>query len=75
MIEGSVSTSIPDIALNTLSADIVCIGEGEITAVEVSNHIERKEKLSSVRGIYYREGKNIVKNKPRRPIKDLDSIP
>ena len=75
MIGGSVSTSIPDIALNTLSADIACIGEGEITAVEVSNHIERKEKLSSVRGIYYREGKNIIKNKPRAPIKDLDSIP
>lgn len=74
MIGGSVSTSIPDIALNTLSADIACIGEGEITAVEVANHIERKEKLSSVRGIYYREGKNIIKNKPRMPIKDMDNI-
>ncbi|GAG75842.1 unnamed protein product, partial [marine sediment metagenome] len=42
MIGGSASTSIPNIALNTLSVDIACIGEGEITAVEVANHIERK---------------------------------
>ncbi len=75
MIGGSVSTSISEIALNTLNIDIACIGEGEITVVEVANRIEHKEKLSSVNGIYYREGKNIFKNKSRMPIKDMDNIP
>ena len=39
MIGGSVSTSIPEIALSTLNADIAWIGEGEITTVVVANCI------------------------------------
>lgn len=75
MIGGSVSTSIPEIALNTLNIDIACIGEGEITAVEVANCIEYGKKLSSVKGIYYRKNGKIFRNEMRKPIKDLDSIP
>ena len=75
MIGGSVSTSIPEIALSTLKADIACIGEGEITTVEVANCIEQNKELSSVKGIYYRENGKIVVNEMRDPIKDLDSIP
>ena len=75
MIGGSVSTSIPEIALNTLNVDITCIGEGEITTVEVANCIEQNKKLSSVKGIYYRKNGKIFRNEIRKPIKDMDSFP
>jgi len=75
MIGGSVSTSIPEIALSTLDADIACIGEGEITTVEVANCIENNKDLSSVKGIYYQKNGKIFRNEMRKPIRDLDSLP
>jgi len=75
MIGGSVSTSIPEIALSTLNVDIACIGEGEITAVEVADHIEQNKDLASIKGIAYRKNGKIFKNELRAPIKDLDRIP
>lgn len=75
MIGGSVSTSIPEIALNTLDVDIACIGEGEVTTVEAANCIEQNKELSSVKGIYYRHDGEILRNGMREPIKDMDSIP
>ena len=75
MIGGSVSTSIPEIALSTLAVDIACIGEGEITTVEVADCIEHGKELASVKGIYYRQNGKIFRNETRKPIKDLDSIP
>ena len=75
MIGGSVATSIPEIALSTLDAEIACIGEGEITTVEVADCIEGKKDLSSVKGIYYSQNGKIFGNEMRKPIKDLDSLP
>lgn len=75
MLGGSVSTSIPEIALNTLPIDIACIGEGEITTVEVANALQFGKELSGINGIYYRKAGKIIKNSPRQPIQDMDSIP
>lgn len=75
IIGGSVSTSIPEIALNTLNVDIACIGEGEITTVEILEFIEQNKSLSGVKGIYYKENDKIIKNQLRSPINDMDTIP
>jgi anaerobic magnesium-protoporphyrin IX monomethyl ester cyclase len=75
MLGGSVSTSIPDLALDTLPIDSACIGEGEITAVEVANALQSGKDLLGIPGIYYRKDGKIIKNVPRAPIKDMDSIP
>jgi anaerobic magnesium-protoporphyrin IX monomethyl ester cyclase len=75
MLGGSVSTSIPDIALNTLLVDIACIGEGEITAVEVANALQSGKNLAGIPGIFFREEGKIIRNAPRVPITDMDSIP
>lgn len=55
--------------------DVVCIGEGERTILELAQAIERKASLSSVRGIVYRSGDRIVKTQPQPVIDDLDSLP
>ncbi|MEM1587253.1 MAG: radical SAM protein [Candidatus Bathyarchaeia archaeon] len=58
------------------AADIVCIGEGEETIVEIAEALRRRTNLSNVRGIAFRttDGR-IVKTEPRPLIKDLDSLP
>lgn len=55
--------------------DIVCIGEGEQTLLELVQTIERKANLSSVKGIAYRSNGCIAINEPRPLIDDLDSLP
>jgi radical SAM superfamily enzyme YgiQ (UPF0313 family) len=77
VIGGSVGTSIPYIIMEKTEADIVCIGEGEITAVEVLNTLqENSDALRNVEGIWFRDKKKeIVKTRPRNPVKDLDSLP
>jgi radical SAM superfamily enzyme YgiQ (UPF0313 family) len=56
--------------------DIVCIGEGEETIVELLKVLERKGDLSKVRGIWYKDNSGkIQKTDIRSPIKNLDSLP
>jgi radical SAM superfamily enzyme YgiQ (UPF0313 family) len=76
MIGGSVGTSIPHIIMEKTLADIVCIGEGEETIVDLLGALETGQELSSVDGIWFkdREG-NVQKTPPRLPMKDLDAIP
>jgi len=75
VLGGSVSTSIPEITLLTMHADVACIGEGEITTVEVADRIGKGEGLEGVKGIWYKNGDRIIQNEPRPPIRDMDSIP
>lgn len=52
--------------------DVIVRGEGEKTFVEL---LEKKEKLSTVDGISFRSDGMIIKNKDRKLIEDLDSLP
>lgn len=54
--------------------DIVCIGEGEETLFEIIEMMERGDSFSSVKGIWYRDGQEIVKNANRPLIRNLDAI-
>ncbi len=52
--------------------DVVVRGEGEQTIVELIRTWERTDDLSSVQGITWRNGNEIIVNRSRTPIKDLD---
>ena len=67
----ALATFSPEIVLNNTKADICCIGEGEITFVEIIKNITD---LGKVKGIYFKQNDKIIKNPPREYIKDLDSI-
>lgn len=60
---------------NFLSVDIVVIGEGEITFLELVRALHGGGKLSRVKGITYREKDEIIKTEERPLISDLDSLP
>jgi radical SAM superfamily enzyme YgiQ (UPF0313 family) len=65
----------PEFFLRKTEADIIVIGEGEETIVEVLERVGSRRPLDDVRGIaFWKEGKPAV-NERRPLIKDIDSIP
>lgn len=76
VVGGSVGTSVPNIILEKTIVDIVCIGEGERTIVELLNALREEKDLTTVEGIAFKDKNNqIVRNKPRQPCRDLDKVP
>ncbi len=61
--------------MNEFDVDFLVVGEGEDTIVEVCEKLERKESLSGVKGVMYRENGKIIDNGRRELIKELDTIP
>lgn len=68
-------TCFPDEVLKAGIADIVVRGEGETTVLELCQHLIREEGLENVSGISFKSGEQIVHNKDRELIDDLDSLP
>jgi len=55
--------------------DFAIYGEGEETFRELLLKIESNEPLREVYGLIYREGNDVIVNKPRKLIEDLETIP
>ena len=73
---GAHASQFYEMVLRDDNVDIVVIGEGEATCTEVLKRIKEGISFEDVKGIAYRTtDKRIVKNPPRIPIKDLDTIP
>ncbi len=65
----------PEYFLRKLCADIVIIGEGELTIVELLEAHSNKRGLKNIDGIAYLENGMFYQNKRRELIQDVDSIP
>ena len=61
--------------LKKTQADIVVMGEGEETIVEVLSEISGKKDLGKIKGIAYRTGGEVTINDRRGVIQDVDAIP
>jgi radical SAM superfamily enzyme YgiQ (UPF0313 family) len=55
--------------------DVVVLGEGEETLVDLTQTVERAQHLNRVNGITYRMGSQINTTVKRKLIKNLDSLP
>lgn len=67
-------TPEPEYFLKKTKADVIVIGEGEISTVNLLNAIENNLPLSSVNGIAYLENGKLRVTKPQELIKNIDSI-
>lgn len=75
VIGGTIGTTIPQLILEKMPADIVVLGEGEQTMLELVEALEQKKDLSVVAGIAYKKNNRLHRTAARGEIKDLDTIP
>lgn len=73
-IGGHGPASDPEYFLRKTGADVVGIGEGEITFVEMLEAFEGKRPLGSVDGIAYFEAGEYIRTKGRELIHNIDEI-
>lgn len=65
-----------DDAIAVPGLDMVCIGEGEETLLELADRMERGDGSRDMPGLWYkREDGTVVKSDPRPLIENLDSLP
>lgn len=55
--------------------DLVIIGEGEYTFLEICKNVSLKKNINSIPGIAYKNGKKVFFTSLREPLQDLDQLP
>lgn len=75
IIGGCHVTAVPGEALSDGYFDIGVIGEGEETFLELAQRIEKGGVFDDIAGIAYKKNGNVIVNKRRPLIKDLDTLP
>ncbi len=76
VVGGEHPTAMPEHVLKNGTFDIVILGEGEETFLELVSLIESNKPWNSIDGIAYMEkNQQMVENRPRKRIKDIDSLP
>ena len=78
LLGGIHASSLPEYTIANYADkfDAVCIGEGELTMLEVCSFLEgRKESLSGIQGLCFKKGAEIIRTPPRPFIEELDDLP
>ena len=74
VIGGYGPTPDPEYFMEKTGADVVVMGEGEVTTVELFEALEKKQSLAGILGIAWRDGNAVNINPRRGVIEDVDSI-
>lgn len=76
IIAGGIHSSLMyEQLLNNFPIDIICIGDGEETIIEILKAYEKNLPFKNIRGVAYRENNYIIKTNPRQINMNLDKIP
>ena len=76
IVGNSVGSSIPDLLLDKTAADIVVLGEGDVTIVALLDMIDREGSLGDVEGIAFRDDDGqIVHTGRRKAVRKVDDLP
>lgn len=60
---------------NEFNVDYVVYGEGEYTMKDLCVALGKKGNLEEIDGLMFKKGRNIIVNKPRKLIQNLDELP
>ena len=72
---GVFPTFAPELVMNYEDVDMLCVGEGENTLIDLCNCLSNKEDYSSVTNLWMKKKDgSIVKNSMSRPV-DIDKLP
>jgi radical SAM superfamily enzyme YgiQ (UPF0313 family) len=72
---GSHATFLPHHIFQLSPTDVVVLGEGEITALEVIKALDKGKELSKVKGIVFKRKRKLIRTGLRPFIKNLDILP
>lgn len=76
VLGGPQATAYPREILEDIKADFVVVGEGELTVWELVDALENGKEICSIHGLVFRTSSGeIVVNKARSLIPDIDSLP
>ena len=75
VVGGNYPTARPQDFLESGRIDIVCLGEGECTMLEIACNFYAGEGMNTIDGTAVKNGEKVFINKPRAYIKDLDQLP
>ncbi|MCB2263094.1 MAG: B12-binding domain-containing radical SAM protein [Candidatus Thiosymbion ectosymbiont of Robbea hypermnestra] len=75
VIGGLYPTVFPEEVITSELVDIACLGEGELPMRELCRCIDQGKDFKGIKGLWVRDGNEIVKNPPADLIADLDSLP
>ncbi len=74
ILGGEHVSSMTEFCLLTSAADVLVLGEGEETVVELLQALRTKQPLDDIEGIAYRSGDDVVVNPRRQRTTDIDAI-
>jgi anaerobic magnesium-protoporphyrin IX monomethyl ester cyclase len=72
VVGGPLPSWAPEGFLNVF--DVVAVGEGEQTMLEIADCIAQNKEISNVKGLVFKDGKRIINTGPRGFIEDLNSL-
>jgi len=76
IVGGSHASCFPEQVFKLSPADVIVMGEGEETMLELLDAFEKdKTDLSNIKGIAFMKNGKLVKTEPRPFIKNLDKLP
>lgn len=75
VLGGPHPTLMPEAVITHFHPDVIVVGEGEKTMLDLVKTFENKGNLSDVKGIAYMENGKVFVTPQRERIKDLDSLP
>ena len=75
LVIGGVHATLNPNQLLDKTFDALCIGEGEYPMLEMCNYFNNKTKLYKTNNIWFRKGKNIIKNNVRPYHENLNLLP
>jgi len=74
IVGGVYTTFSPDNVINEDSVDMICLGEGEQTIVEICEKMANKQDLTAIENIWIKQDGKIHKN-PKSQLEDMDDLP
>lgn len=72
---GTHATIAPEDAISARGIDMICLGEGEQTLLELCEHLERGEDIANIRSLWIKRDGTVIKNSVRPLIEELDRLP
>jgi len=76
LVWGGVHTTLmPEQSIENPLVDIIVLREGDITFMELVEALESNKPLNAIKGLYYKQDGEVIKNPDRDFIKNLDELP